>query len=1167
MPQNPDIDAMLDAAIVSHEARDLDRAERLYKQVLGVLPDHAEALNLLGLTLQDRGRSEEAHALISRAIEIDPEFPEAHANLARGLSFLGKAEPAAKAARRATELDPELGEGWLQLGRALLDLGQDQDALDALREAVRQFPDEVEIYAGIGFAAQRMGKHAEALDAWHKVLDMQPSRLDAMVNLGAAYIQKNQLDDALAAHRRAVELYPDDVTALGALAATLHRRYEPNEFVPICRELLARDPARADILTILAAGLTWLGQFEEAATKCEAALLIQPDYVPARQLLGRLNPETLDDLTVARFRAQMDDTALPVQDRASAGFAVAKSLDRAGDFDAAFSMYQRANALYHAQGKAAGKGYDLDNFRAYVEWARTALTPSTIADLRLVGVPSELPVFIVGMPRSGTSLVEQIAASHPRVFGAGERKDIAELLQRINRIPANIPLQRWDRELVHREAEHYISRLQALGGDVDRLIDKMPDNIKVLGQIRAIFPNARIIVCRRDLRDVCVSCCTTHFGESINWAWDFEDCAHQAIEIERLLDHWRNVLPGPVLEISYEALVADMEAESRRLIEFLGLDWDPACLTFHETERPVTTASAQQVRQPIFDSSIGKWRRYEAHLGPMLRILGEHPPVQPVSLRWDRPEAEALRQSTKALTAGDLASAVRILRDATARFPNEHDLLVMLGLTLGQNGDVKEAIATWRHALAMQPKRAHSLANLGLLLTKTGRPGESAELFRQAIMLQPEEYEYHKALAMALWELKDVSGASEAFMDASALAPEDEDILLLLGHCAASLGQFDDAATYYRRVLERNPAMTEARFGLLAIGKAGEADDLSGLGSILADPDKPASDRIWAGFALGKALETTADYDGAFSAYRVANDLARNLTVASGNCFKAAESVSAIDRLIAWFSPEVFQVTADWGDPSDLPVFIVGVPRSGTSLVEQILASHPRVFGAGERADVIPAVRALEAGSSSDAPTSWNPHVVRSEAAAEVARLRAVGGEAIRVIDKLPGNIYWLGHLRILLPNARFIVCRRDPRDVGLSCYFNNFVSGHQWSNDLRDIATQIRQTDRLTSHWRTVLPGPFIEIQYEDLVADLEGESRRLVEFLGLDWDPACLEFHRTERANTTASVWQVRQSLYDSSIGRWRNYQRHLGPLFAGLSGLIEDGGLATELPAREK
>jgi tetratricopeptide (TPR) repeat protein len=1153
MASDLDIESLLDMAIVSHEARDLDRAESLYRDVLRAQPDHPEAMNLLGLILQDRGRPEESVALISRALESDPEFPDALANLARGLNFLGQSERAADAARRATELDPVLGEGWLQLGRALLSLGKYQEALAALCGALPYFVDSSELHAAIGFAAQSLGDAAAAIEAWRKVLDLQPDRVDAMINLGSAYCQTRQLDDALVLHRRAVARAPDNTSALGALAWSLHQRYEPAELVEVCRALLALEPERADILTLQGAGLMWLGRIDDAAASFQAALMAEPGYVSATQLLARVKPETMDSPTIARVSGQLDDTDLPVEDRVMAGFAAAIALDKAGDFDAAFHLYQSANALSHAQGEAAGKPFNPDEYKVYVDWARNAFVPSTFIEMRTAGNSSELPVFIVGMPRSGTSLVEQIAASHPKVFGGGELLDISEILARLNPSLGHRPPQRWDREQIGRETEQHVSHLRAMGGDAVRVIDKMPDNIKVLGQIRVLFPNSRIIVCRRDPRDICVSCFTTPFGEAFNWAWDIEDCAKVAVDTDHLLDIWRSVLPGPVLEISYEALVADMETESRRLIAFLGLDWDPACLMFHRTERPVTTASTLQVRQPIFTSSIGKWRRYEANLGPMLRILAENDSDGSVSRRWDGPEIHAWRNGMTALATGDLTSAIQILREATTLFPGEHDLLVGLGLTLGQHGDFEAAIDVWRQALALRPDQPRSLANLGLALIQVGRAEESVAQFRRAIALRPEDYEYHKALASAHWALRQTDAARDAWQRALALVPGEPDCLVGLGICAATLGHFEDAATLYREALSQQPTNTQAALALLEIGKTVEPGIVENLQAILFDPHKPEQERIWAGFALGKTLNAAKDYSGAIAAWHIANGIARDRKRRAGNIFNGPETRAWIDHLISRFSPAAFEATKDWGDPSELPVFIVGLPRSGTSLVEQIVASHPEVFGAGERSDIVPAIQALESGAAPEFPADWDPAVVRREGTAEVERLRTLGGDAARVTDKEPTNIYWLGHIRVMLPKARIIVCRRDPRDIGVSCYFADFLEEFAWPNDLRDIATQIRETDRIIAHWRSVLPGPLMEIQYENLVRNPEAEARRLVEFLGLPWDPRCLEFHATERLVTSSSFWQVRQKLYGSSIGRWRHYERHLGLLLDGLGGMI--------------
>jgi hypothetical protein len=236
-------------------------------------------------------------------------------------------------------------------------------------------------------------------------------------------------------------------------------------------------------------------------------------------------------------------------------------------------------------------------------------------------------------------------------------------------------------------------------------------------------------------------------------------------------------------------------------------------------------------------------------------------------------------------------------------------------------------------------------------------------------------------------------------------------------------------------------------------------------------------------------------------------------------------------------------------------VFVVGMPRSGTSLVEQIAASHSQVFGAGERTDIHDILRISSDGGTPGGHDNWDAEAVRNAATAQVARLRDLGRGAIRVIDKTPDNYRLLGQIAVLFPRARVIVCRRDLRDVCVSCHFQQFARGLAWTSDLADLAERARQSEQLLAHWLKVLPIPVMEVQYENLVANLEAESRRLIEFLGLKWEPACLAFHETERTVLTASLWQVRQPLYNSSVGRWRHYRAHLGPLLDGLKGLVPE------------
>jgi hypothetical protein len=259
-------------------------------------------------------------------------------------------------------------------------------------------------------------------------------------------------------------------------------------------------------------------------------------------------------------------------------------------------------------------------------------------------------------------------------------------------------------------------------------------------------------------------------------------------------------------------------------------------------------------------------------------------------------------------------------------------------------------------------------------------------------------------------------------------------------------------------------------------------------------------ERIAAAVAAGTLLDRSGDYDAAFAAFVSANRLIRAIWIEAGHCFDGAELRRYVDWAISAFTPAEFAATEDWGNPSELPVFIVGMPRSGTSLVEQIAASHHAVFGAGERKDIHEIVKTLNAGGRHLPPTGWDRKAVRRAADVQIDRLRGLGGDAIRVIDKLPDNCQALGQIAVLFPRARIIVCRRDPRDVCVSCHFQHFAEGQAWSTDQADLAARAREIDWLLAHWLKVVPLPVLEVHYEDVVANLEAESRRLIDFLGLE-------------------------------------------------------------------
>jgi hypothetical protein len=363
------------------------------------------------------------------------------------------------------------------------------------------------------------------------------------------------------------------------------------------------------------------GRFEEALCCFRRAIDLDPDWPEAYRSLAVTGQRAADEAQLRRLEAVLKDRGRSASDRISAGFALGMLLDNAECCDEAFPCFAEANALHRQQRAQAGEYFDIVALRRQEDDLIELATPDFFSAAASWGNPSQAPVFIVGMPRSGTSLVEQIAASHSRVFGAGELHALGKIWDTLSAHNRGLPVEKWDAGFARRLADRHVGALQALGKGAARVIDKMPDNIFFLWMIAALFPSARVILCRRDLRDVCLSCYFHHFAEGHLYAYDLADCGARALEVGRLATHWLRTLPLEILVIDYEELVSDLEGESRRLIEFLGLEWESACLDFYLTERPVLTASAWQVRQPLSGRSVGRWQRYRGQLKPLLEVL------------------------------------------------------------------------------------------------------------------------------------------------------------------------------------------------------------------------------------------------------------------------------------------------------------------------------------------------------------------------------------------------------------------------------------------------------------------------------------------------------------------------------------------------------------------
>jgi len=512
------------------------------------------------------------------------------------------------------------------------------------------------------------------------------------------------------------------------------------------------------------------------------------------------------------------------------------------------------------------------------------------------------------------------------------------------------------------------------------------------------------------------------------------------------------------------------------------------------------------------------------------------------AIALDPARCEAHNNLGLALAAvGQAEEAVASYRRALALNANYVDALNNLGNTLLDLGELREAAYVYDRAVRLDPQRARSHRNLGNALFHLRWLDEAAASYRRALAINPGEHAAHLALGMVLRLQGQAAEAEACCRAALALEPNSAEALAFLADLYADKGQFREAQESSQRAIEIDPDLPNAWAGIASHRKMTDADHawLKGTQALVAKR-LPLRHTISLYYALGKYFDDTRQYDEAFANYRQANELTKRY----GLRYEAAAHTQRVNRIIAGFDAESVHRLQARSHSSDRPVFIVGMPRSGTSLTEQILASHPAVFGAGELTYWGRAFTAFEtAGLTSEAAADLIPGFT----AAYLDRLAALSNAALRVVDKMPENFLNAGLIHAAFPRARIIHMRRHPIDTCLSIYFQYLmINTHAYSNDFTDLAHYYGEYQRLMDHWRATIPAEaLLEIPYEGLIEDQEGWSRRMVEFVGLPWDPQCLDFHKTERVVATNSNWQVRQKIHAASAGRFRNYEKYVEPL----------------------
>lgn len=526
--------------------------------------------------------------------------------------------------------------------------------------------------------------------------------------------------------------------------------------------------------------------------------------------------------------------------------------------------------------------------------------------------------------------------------------------------------------------------------------------------------------------------------------------------------------------------------------------------------------------------------------------------------RHSPPAAGELGRLGIILTAqGRHAEAEAVFRQALETDPGHVETCYNLGLAYMAQNRLADAEQVLRLAIGIRPDYPMAHYGLGLVLKAQGRSLEAEASLQRSVRLKPDFAGGYYCLAYLCLEQGRTEEAVSGFRRAVEIEPGYADARIKLGECHAELGRFAEAEACYRHVLEVDPGNIDARFDLALLGPAGDADENL---AALVEVEQAArnrkktlggNDAIKLDFALGRAYDQRGDHERAFAHFLEGCRLKR--ATLDYDAEKTAARIADIMRI---FDRESIARLGDGGNPSALPIFVLGMPRSGTTLVEQIIASHPAVYGAGELPDLMEIATGVMAESELLFPNgvqALSPDRLATMGSLYAAGLQRRAPEAYRITDKMPANFLAVGLIHLMLPNAKIIHVRRNPLDTCWSCFTTVFNHGQHHTYDLAELGRYYADYARLMDHWRKVLPADaFLDVQYEDIVADQAAQARHLIEYCGLEWNDACLDFHQNKRAVRTASMTQVRQPIYKSSVERWRPYGKFLEPLFDALGEL---------------
>jgi tetratricopeptide (TPR) repeat protein len=601
----------------------LDEAVVAGSRAIELQPNFAQALNNLGIAYYDRGEFDEAIACYRRALAVDPGFAQAHNNLGNALRAQKNYAEAIAAYHRAIQLMPEYGDAYNNLGTAIRDQKKPKDAEEPYRKALALKPGDPSILNNLALSLMDQERLDEALALLQQSSAIDPHNHLTYTYFASAYFDKDMNEEAKAAAERALRLKPDDADATNIMGQILFEQNQSEEALACFRKAISLKPGLSDAYNNMGNSLKELGRFDEAMDAYIKALEIDSKASGVLLNLADAKKFTPNDPHLRLMEELISDTEIPgEEDRMQLHFGLGKAYGDLALHEESFHHLLQGNAM-----KRRTIDYNEAVTMDFFDRIRGTFTPELLREKRGRGDPSRLPLFVLGMPRSGTTLVEQILASHPAVFGAGEIKDLDAVVRNVRLdgtreapYPEFIPA--FQPQHFQQFGAQYVARLRTYSADAERITNKMPSSFFYIGLIHLALPNARIIHTRRNAIDTCLSCFSKLFTGAQNFSYELGELGRYYTAYDQLMAHWRSVLPeGAILEVPYEDLVDDLEGWARRIVAYCGLDWNDACLAFHEAKRPIRTASASQVRRPIFKTSVGRWLPYKDLLQPLIKEL------------------------------------------------------------------------------------------------------------------------------------------------------------------------------------------------------------------------------------------------------------------------------------------------------------------------------------------------------------------------------------------------------------------------------------------------------------------------------------------------------------------------------------------------------------------